>query len=97
MRVRLNQRIVAPRLRPVILTLLQAAALLGASEGAKAVTSAIPDPAPTLPAGWLLGTLPGARGGVQLAVLTRPALVPPARYRVVVLPICISGMDGLGC
>lgn len=90
MSVRLNQFFVVPRLRPVILTLLQAAALLGASEGAKAVTSAIPDPAPTLPAGWLLGTLPGARGGVQLAVLTRPALVPPARYRVVVLP-------GSGC
>lgn len=43
-----------------------------------------------LPAGWSLESLPGAANGVVLQVLTRTALVPPARYRLVVLP-------GSGC
>lgn len=43
-----------------------------------------------LPPEWSLVTLPGARSGVVLSVLKRTALVPPARYRVVVVP-------GSGC
>lgn len=45
---------------------------------------------PDLPAGWRVEVLPGAQSGVDLVVLKRPALVAPARYRVVVLP-------GSGC
>ena len=50
-----------------------------------AVTDLIP-----LPPEWSLVTLPGARSGVALSVLKRTALVPPARYRMVVVP-------GSGC
>ncbi|MEO8119356.1 MAG: alpha/beta hydrolase [Rhodoferax sp.] len=91
MPVRLNQLIAAPRLRSTFLALALAACLSGVSERAQAATDTTStDPASALPAGWSLDSLPGARSGVQLAVLRRAALVPPTRYRVVVLP-------GSGC
>lgn len=43
-----------------------------------------------VPAGWALVTLPSARPDQTLSALVRPALFPPARYRVVVVP-------GSGC
>lgn len=42
------------------------------------------------PAGWTASLLPGHASGVHLLALQRPARVPPARYRVVVVP-------GSGC
>jgi len=88
--MRLNQFIAVVRMRSTVMALVLAAGLLEASEGAEALTGAIPDPVPALPAGWSLDALPGARPGVVLAVLKRPALAPPVRYRVVVVP-------GSGC
>lgn len=49
-----------------------------------------PTAEPGLPAGWSLVHLPGSRPEVTLQVLKRPALAPPTRYSVVVLP-------GSGC
>lgn len=88
-----QQLITATGLRSTLLALMLAVVLQGASEAeeAKAASGASrPEPVPALPAGWSLDTLPGADPGVALAVLRRAALVPPARYRVVVLP-------GSGC
>ncbi|WP_157979206.1 alpha/beta hydrolase [Rhodoferax ferrireducens] len=91
MRVWPQQLITATRLRSTVLALMLAAVLQGASEAAAAASGASrPVPVPALPAGWSLATLPGADPGVALAALRRATLVPPARYRVVVLP-------GSGC
>ncbi len=76
-------------MRSVLLALLLTAGLPGIGWPAEA-TSLSTDPLPTLPPGWSLESLPGARPGVSLAVLKRAALAPPARYRLVVLP-------GSGC
>jgi hypothetical protein len=87
----LAQRITATGLRSIVLALMLAVVLQGTMAVAEAASGASrPEPAPALPAGWSLDTLPGADPGVALAVLRRAALVPPARYRVVVLP-------GSGC
>lgn len=77
-------------LLPVVLVLVLATTLSGSGYAAQALSVILPDLAPTLPTGWSMHTLPGARPGVMLEVLQRPALAPPARYRLVVVP-------GSGC
>lgn len=64
--------------------------LLLAGGGAAIASDFSPTAEPGLPAGWSLGHLPGSRPEVTLQVLKRPALAPPTRYSVVVLP-------GSGC
>ncbi|MES2911372.1 MAG: alpha/beta hydrolase [Pseudomonadota bacterium] len=73
-------------MRSTVLALMLATGLLGASQA----LSNTADPITELPAGWRLEVLPGAHPGIALTVLKRPALVLPARYRVVVVP-------GSGC
>ena len=53
-----------------------------------------PTEARALPPEWTQTTLPGAHSGATLTALKRPALAPPARYRVVVIPG--SGCTGWG-
>jgi len=95
MRVWPWQLITATRLHSPVLALMLGAVLQGACKAAEAEAEATSgassaEAAPALPAGWSLATLPGAHPGVALAVLRRAALVPPTRYRVVVVP-------GSGC
>lgn len=72
-----------------LLACLLVACLLQACQGVPGVVRT-DDRSVAMPAGWSLETLPGAQSGVELLVLKRPALVAPARYRVVVVP-------GSGC
>ena len=80
----------AASVNAITLTLVLAAGLMVAGGRAIAAAELPSDGPPDLPAGWSLGTLPGARPEVSLQVLQRPALAPPTRYSVVVLP-------GSGC
>ncbi len=91
MRVWPWQLVTATRLRSTVLALMLGAVLQDTCEAAEAASGASSaEAAPALPAGWSLATLPGAHPGVALVVLRRAALVPPTRYRVVVVP-------GSGC
>lgn len=78
-----------PRMRSAFLSLVLITSLLGIGWRVEAASSST-DFEPDLPPGWSLVSLPGAHPDVTLTVLTRSALTPPSRYRLVVLP-------GSGC
>ena len=80
----------AAPVRTITSGLLLVTGLLLARGGAATATNFPPNEEQVLPAGWSLGHLPGSRPEVMLQVLKRPALAPPTRYSVVVLP-------GSGC